>query len=177
MYVLLLILVPLYGWMASLTRWTWVWVNSGSWWWTGRPGMLQFTGSQRVGHDWVTKLNWTMVPVSKRVGVKVAEPCNKWKLGRKEDLENPTHSVLACWLHDVKPVSTACYPSLTPPSGSWPKPQFYLLSSPGLHCTSKGLNWGVISSWNSQAWKSRSLSPHTSLCHKKTKSGAEKTQE
>ena len=40
-------------------RWTWVWVNSGSWWWTGRPGMLWFTGSQRVGHDWATKLNWT----------------------------------------------------------------------------------------------------------------------
>ena len=40
------------GWMASLTRWTWVWVNSGSWWWTGRPGVLQFMGSQRVGHDW-----------------------------------------------------------------------------------------------------------------------------
>ena len=46
------------GWMASLTRWTWVWVNSGSWWWTGRPDMLQFMGSQRVGHDWVTELNW-----------------------------------------------------------------------------------------------------------------------
>ena len=47
------------GWMASLTRWTWVWVNSGSWWWTGRPGMLQFMGSQRVWHDWATGLNWT----------------------------------------------------------------------------------------------------------------------
>ena len=48
------------GWMASLTRWTWVWVNSGSWWWTGRPGMLWFMGSQRVRHDWVTELNWTV---------------------------------------------------------------------------------------------------------------------
>ena len=47
------------GWMASLTWWTWVWVNSGSWWWTGRPGVLRFMGLQRVGHDWVTKLNWT----------------------------------------------------------------------------------------------------------------------
>ena len=60
-------------WMASLidghefeqtprvgvTRWTRVWVNSGSWWWTGRPGVLQFMGSQRVGHDWGTELNWT----------------------------------------------------------------------------------------------------------------------
>ena len=46
------------GWMASPTRWTWVWVISGSWWWTGRPGMLRFMGSQRVGHDWATELNW-----------------------------------------------------------------------------------------------------------------------
>ena len=44
------------GWMASSPQWAWVWVNSGSWWWTGRPGMLQFMGLQRVGHDWV---NWT----------------------------------------------------------------------------------------------------------------------
>ena len=48
------------GWMASPTRWIWVWINSRSWWWTGRPGMLQFMGSQGVGHDWVnwTELNW-----------------------------------------------------------------------------------------------------------------------
>ena len=46
------------GWMASLTQWMWIWVNSGSWWWTGRPGVLRFVGSQRVGHDWVTELNW-----------------------------------------------------------------------------------------------------------------------
>ena len=42
-----------------LTRWTWVWVNSGSWWGTGRPGVLRFMGSQRVGHDWATELYWT----------------------------------------------------------------------------------------------------------------------
>ena len=47
------------GWMASSTRWTWVWVDSRSWWWTGRPGVLQFMGSQTVGHDWATELNWT----------------------------------------------------------------------------------------------------------------------
>ena len=45
------------GWMASPTRWTWVWVNSGRWWWTWRPGVLRFMGSQRVAHDW--GLNWT----------------------------------------------------------------------------------------------------------------------
>ena len=44
------------GWMASLTGWTWVWTNSSSWWWTGKPGVLQSMGSQRVRHDW-TELN------------------------------------------------------------------------------------------------------------------------
>ena len=47
------------GWMASQTRWTWVWVNSGSWWWTGRPVMLRFIRLQRVERDWATELNWT----------------------------------------------------------------------------------------------------------------------
>ena len=46
-------------WMASRTQWLWVWVNSVSWWWTGRPGVLWFMGSQRVRHDWETELNWT----------------------------------------------------------------------------------------------------------------------
>ena len=45
-------------WMASPMRWTWVWVGSRSWWWTGRPGVLQSMGSQRVKHDWATELNW-----------------------------------------------------------------------------------------------------------------------
>ena len=47
------------GWMASPTQWTWVWVNSGSWWCTGRPGVLRFMGFQRVGYNWATELNWT----------------------------------------------------------------------------------------------------------------------
>ena len=46
------------GWMASPTRCTWVWVNSRSRWWPGRPGVLQSMGSERVGHNWVTELNW-----------------------------------------------------------------------------------------------------------------------
>ena len=49
------------GWMASLTQWTWVWVNSGNWWWTGRPGILQFIGSQRVRHNRATELNWRYI--------------------------------------------------------------------------------------------------------------------
>ena len=48
-----------YGWMTSLTQWTWVWVNSGSWWWTGRPGVLWSMELQRVRQDWATELNWT----------------------------------------------------------------------------------------------------------------------
>ena len=49
------------GWMGSLTRWTWVCIDSRSWWWTGRPGMLWFMGSQGVGHDWSTELNWMKI--------------------------------------------------------------------------------------------------------------------
>ena len=50
------------GWMASPIQWTWAWVNSGSWWWTGKPGMMQSMGLQRVRHDWVTELNRTDTP-------------------------------------------------------------------------------------------------------------------
>ena len=46
------------GWMASLTQWRWVWVSSGNWWWTGKPGVLQPMGSQSIGHSWATELNW-----------------------------------------------------------------------------------------------------------------------
>ena len=46
------------GWMASPTQWTWFWVDSGGWWWTGGPSVLQFMGLQRVGHNWATELNW-----------------------------------------------------------------------------------------------------------------------
>ena len=48
------------GLMTSLTHWNWVWTSSGSWWWTGKPGMLQSMGSQRARHDWVTELNCTI---------------------------------------------------------------------------------------------------------------------
>ena len=49
------------GWMASPTHWNWVWVSSGSWWWTGKPGMLQSMGSQKAGHDWATELNYASI--------------------------------------------------------------------------------------------------------------------
>ena len=66
------------GWMASLTRWTWVSVNSRSWWWTGRPGVLQFMWSQRVGHDWATDLIWS-------------------------DLMGPDATILVFWMLNFKP--------------------------------------------------------------------------
>ena len=55
------------AWMASPTQWTWVWVNSRSWRWTGRPGVLQSMGSQRVRHDWATELNCKIVTAWVRV--------------------------------------------------------------------------------------------------------------
>ena len=48
-----------HGWMASLAQWIWIWASSRSWWWTGKPGVLQSMESQRIGHDWVTELNLT----------------------------------------------------------------------------------------------------------------------
>ena len=68
------------GWMVSLTQWTWVWVDSGSWWWTGRPGMLQFMGSQRVGHDWATELNWTEHLLCARLCAYILQTPSHWFL-------------------------------------------------------------------------------------------------
>ena len=62
------------GWMASPTHWTLVWVNSRSWWWTGRPGVLQSMGLQRVRHNWVTKLNWTELLWRFRTSCQASQP-------------------------------------------------------------------------------------------------------
>ena len=67
------------GWMASLTQWTWVWVRSRSWWWAWRPGVLQSMGSQRVGHNWATELNWTD-PYERK---KLTQRWNKWRKERE----------------------------------------------------------------------------------------------
>ena len=68
------------GCMASLTQWTWVWINSGSWWWTGRPGVLQSMGSQRVRHDWATELNWSTY------SVPVTFWCSIWAVNKRQEL-------------------------------------------------------------------------------------------
>ena len=62
------------GWMASPTRWTWIWASSGSWWWTGKRGVLQSMGSQRIGYDWVTERDY-----NKRIkSTWVHNDVNKW---------------------------------------------------------------------------------------------------
>ena len=68
------------GWMASTTQWTWVWVNSGSWWWTGRPGVLQSMGLQRVRQDWATELNWMNPSSAKWFLTKVKEELSFQKM-------------------------------------------------------------------------------------------------
>ena len=81
------------GWMASLTWWTRVWVNSGSWWWTGRPGVLRFMGSQRVRYDWATELNWTEL-ISVLYCVHL---CMKYSLGISnflEEISRLSHSIV-----------------------------------------------------------------------------------
>ena len=92
------------GWMASLTQWTWVWVGSGSWWWIGRPGVLQFMGLQRVGHDWVTELNWT-----EWSGGFPYFPQFKSEFGNKEFMicTTVTSQSCFCWLYRASPYSAA----------------------------------------------------------------------
>ena len=65
------------GWMTSPTQFTRVWVNSGSWWWTGRPGVLQSIGSQRVGHDWATELNWPHICHKHILQIRLLESVNR----------------------------------------------------------------------------------------------------
>ena len=67
---------------TSPTRWTWVWVNSGSWWWTGRPAVLQLMGSQRVGHDWVTELRTVAWETASQITLR---SCSEKVRGKKDD--------------------------------------------------------------------------------------------
>ena len=80
------------GWMASPTWWIWVWVDSRSWWWTGRPGVLWFMGLQRVGHDWATELNWT------ELKKRASRPYEKSKWGESR-LRRMVHIFVFCILH------------------------------------------------------------------------------
>ena len=84
------------GWMASLTWWTWFWVDSVSWWWTGRPGLLRFMVSQRVGHDWEPELNWTeLINVASWLAVGHHSPCQPLKVKTGCKIHKPLGYFLA----------------------------------------------------------------------------------
>ena len=90
------------GWMASLNQWTWVWVNSRSWWRTGRPGVLHSMGLQRVGHNCATELNWTsqyhLLLLSPTISVLYCtHRCMKCSLGISnflEEISSLSHSIV-----------------------------------------------------------------------------------
>ena len=117
------------GWMASPTWWTWVWVNSGSWWWTGRPGVLQFMGSQRVRHDWVTELNWSLYLEQKwtRNGWNTRASKNKTKLKPKP--KNKQNSL-----------------------GCFPSPYFFSFKNPKCNPDFNGQSSCVVSA-TSSSWR------------------------
>ena len=99
------------SWIASPTQWTWVWVNSGSWWWTGRPGVLQFMGSQRVRHNWATELNWTECILK-----------GDYKSYKVEDLiVHPLLSLLSCSSMSNLPVTPWTAALQTPLSMGFPR--------------------------------------------------------
>ena len=95
------------GWMASPIQWAWVWANSGSLWWTGRPGVLQFMGSQRVGYNWATELNWTTVWVRPSPWVLIKET---WENRSMKDLYMNIHNSFICNSPKLKPPK---YPSVS----------------------------------------------------------------
>ena len=107
-------------WLDGITEsMEWVWVNSGSWWWTGKPGMLWSMGSQRVGHDWATELNWNAEYIMQNAGLDFSVICwtqdcwekyqqlqkcrwyhsngRKWK-GTKEPLDEAERGEWKIWL-------------------------------------------------------------------------------
>ena len=108
------------GWMASPTRWTWAWVNSGSWWWTGRSGMLGFMGSQGVGHDWVTELNWTYIHSMKKY-LEYGLIHKQWFSRKQNKTLYTKQTVLPLWLTGKESTSQRRWHVLDPWSGKIPQ--------------------------------------------------------
>ena len=103
------------GWMASPTWWTWVWVNFGSWCWTGRPGVLQFMGSQRVGHDWATELDWMEKTLESPLDCKEIQPVHSegdqpWDFFGRNDAkaETPELRGLSSWRGENSARENSC---------------------------------------------------------------------
>ena len=146
------------GWMASLTRWTWVSVNSGSWWWTGRLGVLRFMGSQRVGHDWATELKWTCISEKKQeeglilVAQQQAQPMENTAAqpmrrhyqpeGLLSSSENSLRTAAAA-TKSLQSCLTLCDPIDGSPPG---------FSVPGI-LQARTLEWVAISFINAWKWK------------------------
>ena len=106
------------GWMTSPTRQTWVWVNSGSWWWIGRPGILQFMGLQRVGLNWVTQLNWSynLITEESKPSEKGTVISRKHQYTRKPvkfDLGKRVLSFLELFRHYFIGISESCCNSIS----------------------------------------------------------------
>ena len=120
--------------MASLTRWTWVWVNSGSWWWTGRPGVLWFMGSQRVGHDWVTELTKSLLSMLPNFLVDYGERNRLICLGeiRALSLKNASWYIISFLAHYIETLlsSNVC---------------IYVWLNTQINKVTKSLDWVIIS--------------------------------
>ena len=114
------------GWVASPTRWAWVWVNSGSWWWTGRPGVLRFMGSQRVGNNWATELNWTGSSAGKDFACNAGDPGSIPGWGRSAGagigypLQYSGASLVAQLVKNLSACNAGDLGSI-PGSGRWPR--------------------------------------------------------
>ena len=118
------------GWMASPTWWTWVWVSSGSWWWTGKPGMLKPMGSHRVGHDWVTALNSSDNPASANYVVICGRCCAQASTQIAPFTFKLTLRCRHCWLSYIISVFQM-ERSSTHESSKFPETQIYWKVGPG----------------------------------------------
>ena len=127
--------------MASLSQWTWVWVNSGSWWWTGRPGVLQSMGSQRVRHDWAIELNWY---TSYHIKYFSCSPCPIFlNILIIMDIEFGQSLVAAAAAKSLQSCPTLCDPIDSSPPG-FPVPGTF---------QARTLEWVAISFSNAWKWK------------------------
>jgi len=90
------------GWMASPTQWTWVWASSGSWWWTGKAGVLQSMGSQRVGQDWVTELNWdTFQEEQRKTNLNIWNTGTNDRHSQKDPSDAAIRRVIAFFFYEI----------------------------------------------------------------------------
>ena len=96
--------------MALPTQWTWVWVNSGSWWWAGRPGVLWFMGSQRVGHNGVTELNWLLIHFA--IQQKLTQHCKSTIYQLKINFKNQLTHTYSLLLHFLASIDKELFTKL-----------------------------------------------------------------